>query len=1091
MSWSASGQHTCRHRRPRLRLSHRPLALAIVLICSPPATAATLTWTGASGTTNNWSDTDNWSPVASPTDGDTLIFAGSTRLSPFNNVGVKATLEFASGASAFTLVGDQGLPTTGITNRSNNMQTIDLTNNVVVNENQTWDAGTAGLTVNTPIYLNFIDDQDTLTITGSGDTILNQDIFTADQPWISYKIAKTGSGTLTLSGTNTYRHGTNINGGTVVVGADANLGSSSGPVNLDGGTLRTTASFSTIRNGTLGAGGGTFLTDAATTLTHSGALSGAGALTKSGDGTLIQSGNNSYTGGTTISAGTLQIGAGGTTGAISGNVTNNSSLVFNRSDDLTYAGDFSGTGSLTKLGAGTLTLSGISSQTGGGTVSVDAGRLAVSGGNAIADSYVLQGSGEFELLSDETIHLLALSTGGKVLLNDNTLTLKTISDYAGNNNATISGTGNIVIEGAGSQRFGVANTYTGSTTINGGQLGVDNSSALGIDSAVTVNSGGKLALTEDLIIGSLAGDGLVSLKVSTLPSYNLTSGGDDTSSVFSGVISGADGSLTKTGTGTFTLTGSNTYTGTTTVNGGTLAVDGSITSATTVNSGATLGGSGSVAGTVTVTAGATLAPGNSAGTLTVNELLLDDTSVLDFELGDPAGDAGIDSDLIEVNGNLTLDGVLNITDLGSFGAGTYRLIDYTGTLTDNTLTVGTLPPGYAATVDTETPGQVNLVVTQNPYTITVTTGAGGSANCEPDPALGGDPVTCTVTANSGYTRSSTVGGTCPDGSWSGSTWTTGAIVADCSVSFSFNAIPEPATYLVAVTTGTGGSASCSPTTVEENASTTCTVTADAGYTPDSTITGTCPSGSWSGSTWTSGAITDDCTVGFAFTPTEPEPYDDGTVSCAVGDCTATDNEDGSRTVEGSFTDPDTGALVSFTVTTSPDGGVDITLTTPDGTPTRVTSAVPGSTVEVSTDEEGRPRVTTRAELADGTTLEVVIDADGYLTHRVTHLDGTVTETVVSLAGAEVAIDAEGRLSTTYSVEHGEALWRMVVETNADGTAVARYERFDPATGEWVTERQLTDPISPLEAGHRVWMEDVPGVGLRLRARMPVSSSLYF
>jgi hypothetical protein len=227
---------------------------------------------------------------------------------------------------------------------------------------------------------------------------------------------------------------------------------------------------------------------------------------------------------------------------------------------------------------------------------------------------------------------------------------------------------------------------------------------------------------------------------------------------------------------------------------------------------------------------------------------------------------------------------------------------------------------------------------------------------------------------------------------------------------------------------------------------------------------------------------------------EPEPYNDGTVACSVASiCTASDNEDGSRTISGSLTDPVTGGEVTFTVTThpsDPNGGGDITLTTPDGT-TRVTSALPGATVEVGTDDEGRPQVTTQAELPDGTTLEVVVDADGYLTHRVTHLDGTVTETVVNLAGAEVVIDAEGRLTTSYSVEHGDALWRMVVATNADGTAVARYERFDPVSGEWVTERQLTDPISPLEAGHQVWIENVPGIGLRLRARIPVSSSIYF
>ena len=89
-----------------------------------------------------------------------------------------------------------------------------------------------------------------------------------------------------------------------------------------------------------------------------GVISGTGTLTKSGAGTLILTGENTFGGGTTISAGTLQIGNGGTTGSISGNMIDNGVFVFDRSDALTYAGNISGTGSLVKNGAGTLTLTG-------------------------------------------------------------------------------------------------------------------------------------------------------------------------------------------------------------------------------------------------------------------------------------------------------------------------------------------------------------------------------------------------------------------------------------------------------------------------------------------------------------------------------------------------------------------------------------------------------------------------------------------------------------------------------------------------------------------------------------------------------------
>ena len=77
----------------------------------------------------------------------------------------------------------------------------------------------------------------------------------------------------------------------------------------------------------------------------SGIITGdGGSLVKVGSGTLTLTGNNTYTGGTTINAGTLQIGNGGTTGSVAGNITNNSALAFNRSDDITYSGMISGTG---------------------------------------------------------------------------------------------------------------------------------------------------------------------------------------------------------------------------------------------------------------------------------------------------------------------------------------------------------------------------------------------------------------------------------------------------------------------------------------------------------------------------------------------------------------------------------------------------------------------------------------------------------------------------------------------------------------------------------------------------------------------------
>lgn len=189
-------------------------------------------------------------------------------------------------------------------------------------------------------------------------------------------VRQIGTGTTILTGNNTYTGGTAIDGGTLQVAGDANLGDASGALSFNGGTLQNTASLGSARAVTLGAGGGSFQTDA--DLSLSGVIGGTGALTKTGAGTLILSSANTYTGGTTISAGTLQIGNGGTTGSITGNVTNNGTLAFNRSDRLDFGGAISGTGAIRQIGTGLTNLSGNSAAF-TGTITVEAGTLAVNG----------------------------------------------------------------------------------------------------------------------------------------------------------------------------------------------------------------------------------------------------------------------------------------------------------------------------------------------------------------------------------------------------------------------------------------------------------------------------------------------------------------------------------------------------------------------------------------------------------------------------------------------------------------------------------------------------------------------------------------
>ncbi len=181
------------------------------------------------------------------------------------------------------------------------------------------------------------------------------------------------------------------------------------------------------------------------------------------------------------------------------------------------------------------------------------------------------------------------------------------------------------------------------------------------------------------------------------------------------------GGLTKSGAGRLILTGANTYAGATQVDAGRLEVNGDQSGAaglTTVNAGATLGGVGVLGGDV-VSIGGKIAPGSSGapGVLTINGgLTLDAASSLDYRLGQAGTAGGLLNDLLVVQGDLTLDGVLNVTQSagGVFGPGVYRLINYGGVLDDQGLSLGMLPGGGTKSVQTSILNQVNLVVTAPP-----------------------------------------------------------------------------------------------------------------------------------------------------------------------------------------------------------------------------------------------------------------------------------------------------------------------------------------------------------------------------------------
>lgn len=209
-------------------------------------------------------------------------------------------------------------------------------------------------------------------------------------------VTQAGTGTTVLTGSNTYSGGTAINGGTLQVSSDANLGDANGALSLNGGTLHNTASFASARAVTLSAGGGTFQTTG--DLTLAGTIDGAGMLTKTDAGTLLLTGNNTYSGGTAINGGTLQLGNGGASGSIAGDVANNGTLAIDRSDTVTLSAAVSGSGAVRQIGTGTTILSANNTYAGGTTIA--AGTLAV--GDA-SHPQATSGSGDISVASGATL----------------------------------------------------------------------------------------------------------------------------------------------------------------------------------------------------------------------------------------------------------------------------------------------------------------------------------------------------------------------------------------------------------------------------------------------------------------------------------------------------------------------------------------------------------------------------------------------------------------------------------------------------------------------------------------------------------------
>ncbi|MEM1080091.1 MAG: autotransporter-associated beta strand repeat-containing protein [Pseudomonadota bacterium] len=270
----------------------------------------------------------------------------------------------------------------------------------------------------------------------------------------------------------------------------------------------------------------------------SGTVTGAQAVTLDGIGTIVLTGTNNYSGVTTIDAGTLQIGNGGTSGSIAGNVVTNSLLAFHRSDDFTFGNFIGGIGSLRKLGAGTLTLT--SANTFSGTTTIEAGSLELGNTLALQNSTVILNVDNGLLLTGLT-QLGALAGSGDLDMGS----FNALSVGQNNQSTTYSG----LLTGLGA----FSKDGTGTLILTGDQTRT---------SITGIQAGGTLQLGNGGTSGSLNGNVVTEGTLTFNRSDDL---------VYGRVISGT-GRVTQIGDGVVTLTQANSYSGGTFIEAGTLTV---------------------------------------------------------------------------------------------------------------------------------------------------------------------------------------------------------------------------------------------------------------------------------------------------------------------------------------------------------------------------------------------------------------------------------------------------------------------------------------------------------------------------------------
>ncbi|EAB4936891.1 fibronectin-binding autotransporter adhesin ShdA [Salmonella enterica] len=538
---------------------------------------------------------------------------------------------------------------------------------------------------------------------GSTFTVTSElDETTATSDWNGSKLTKQGDGTLILSNTGNDYGDTEIDGGILAAKDAAALG---------------TGDVTIAESATLALSQGTLDNN----------VTGGGQIVKSGNDELIVTGANNYSGGTTISGGTLTADHADSLG--SGDIDNSGVLQVGEGE---LENTLFGSGSLVKTGTGELTLSGDNTYSGGTTISdgtLTADHADSLGTGAVANSGVLQvGEGELENTLSGSGSLVKTGTGKLTLGGDNsysggtTITGGTLTaDHAdslgtgaiansgvfkvgeGELKNTLSGSGSLVKTGTGELTLSGDNSYSGGTTIIGGTLTADHADSLGTGA---VANSGVLQVGEGELENTLSGSGsLVKTGTGelTLSGDNTYSGGttitggtlmaNHADSLGTGAIANSgvlqvgegelenmlsgSGSLVKTGTGELTLSGDNSYSGATTITDGTLiaANVNALGSGNIDNSGTLMldaEGEFNLANVATQSGATTeLARGT---TLNVDSLTQQADSTLNIDLSKANGESAITADSVTLGGTLNVTGIGSVTDSWTPEAYTYTLI---------------------------------------------------------------------------------------------------------------------------------------------------------------------------------------------------------------------------------------------------------------------------------------------------------------------------------------------------------------------------------------------------------------------------------